>query len=234
MTPENNPEVLSKLAHHLGLSTSLSFTDIYSIDEPDLPAAIPRPCYGLLLVFPVSESREALDLDEDAGMQEYDGCGEEEEVIWFKQTIATACGMIGLLHCLMNGKARPFITPDSELDRLLEEITPLKPIPRANALCDIAALEVANEIAAAEGESEIIPANVRVDLHFVCFTKSETGGLWELDGIRKGPINRGLLRPQEDVLSPRALDLGVRDFLRRERDFGVDDSRFSLVGLVSS
>ena len=58
--------------------------------------------------------------------------------------------------------------------------------------------------------------------------------MWELDGRRKGPLNRGPLAPDEDVLSERALDLGVRRFLKRETDAGGGDLRFSLITLAES
>jgi ubiquitin carboxyl-terminal hydrolase L3 len=63
--------------------------------------------------------------------------------------------------------------------------------------------------------------------------KSETTNhLWELDGRRTGPIDRGELGPEDDVLSPRALDLSVRKFLKREEEAPGGELRFSLVTLA--
>jgi ubiquitin carboxyl-terminal hydrolase L3 len=74
-----------------------------------------------------------------------------------------------------------------------------------------------------------------VDLHYVCFVKSEgSGSLWELDGRRKGPLNRGQLEAGDDVLSEQALDLGVRAFLKREEEAGGGDLRFGLIVLAES
>jgi len=76
-----------------------------------------------------------------------------------------------------------------------------------------------------------------VDLHYVCFVKTDDGGqdgggtLWELDGRRKGPLDRGRLGKDEDVLSEAALTLGPRKFLERE---GGQDLRFSCVALAAS
>lgn len=64
----------------------------------------------------------------------------------------------------------------------------------------------------------------------MCFAKGKDGGLWELDGRRKGPIKRGDLEESEDVLSPRGLSLGVLKFLEREGG----DLRFSAVALAGS
>jgi hypothetical protein len=55
----------------------------------------------------------------------YDQDTDEEQVIWFKQTIGHACGSIGLVHCCLNGAARSQITPGSFLEKLLKDVTPL-------------------------------------------------------------------------------------------------------------
>ena len=73
-----------------------------------------------------------------------------------------------------------------------------------------------------------------MDLHFVCFVKSFDDNLWELDGRRKGPLNRGKLNAEEDVLSEEALSLGVKSFLKREEEAGGGDLRFSLIALAQS
>jgi len=71
-------------------------------------------------------------------------------------------------------------------------------------------------------------------LHFVCFVKAKDGHLWELDGSRKGPLDRGALEEGEDALSEKALQLGVRRFLKQEERAGGKDLRFSLVALGAS
>lgn len=107
--PENNPEVMSALAHKLGLKKKLEFHDVFSIDEPELLSFVPRPAYALLLIFPVNETYEKFRIEEDKDRTEYDGSGPEEEVIWYKQTISNACGLMGLLHGVSNGAARDHI-----------------------------------------------------------------------------------------------------------------------------
>lgn len=84
------------------------------------------------------------------------------------------------------------------------------------------------------GDTNAPAAEDNVDLHYVCFVKSENNNLWELDGRRKGPLNRGQLSADEDVLSDKALDLGVRSFLKRETEAGKGDLRFSLIVLAES
>jgi len=73
-------------------------------------------------------------------------------------------------------------------------------------------------------------AEEEVDFHFVCFVKSpKNGHIYELDGDRKGPVDRGpLLAPDEDMLAEGGLDI-VREFIQRENDVNFN---FSLMALV--
>jgi ubiquitin carboxyl-terminal hydrolase L3 len=107
-------------------------------------------------------------------------------------------------------------------------------VERASLLEESNALESAHASAATEGDTKAPAADDSIDLHFVCFVKSNNGNLWELDGRRKGPINRGSLDKDEDVLSPKALELGVRNFLKREEEAGGGEMRFSLIALGPS
>lgn len=222
---------MSHLIHQLGLPATLGFSDVFSIDEPDLLAFVPRPSHGLLLVFPVSRTYEASRIEEDSSLSEYNGSGPSEPVTWFKQTIRNACGLIGLLHAVANGEPRRQIIPGSDLEGLLREAEPLKPLERADLLYDSKALESAHADAARLGDTEAPGAEDSVDLHFVAFVKGGDGKLWELDGRRKGPLERGSLGEDEDALSDRALDLGARRFLKVEAAGGNPDLRFSLVSL---
>lgn len=222
---------MSHLIHQLGLPATLGFSDVFSIDEPDLLAFVPRPSHALLLVFPVSSTYEASRIEEDSSLPEYSGSGPAEPVTWFKQTIRNACGLIGLLHAVANGEPRKQVLAGSDLEGLLREAEPLKPVERAELLYESKALESAHADAAKRGDTEAPEAEDSVDLHFVAFVKGADGRLWELDGRRKGPLERGVLDEDEDALSEKALDLGVRRFLKNEAAGGNPDLRFSLVSL---
>lgn len=225
---------MSALVHNLGLSKQLSFHDVFSIDDPDLLAFVPRPAYALLLIFPVSDTYEKFRHQEDADKAEYEGSGQDEETIWYKQTIGNACGLIGLLHGVSNGKARSFVQEGSDLEKLLKDAIPLKPNARADLLYESQALESAHQAAAAGGDTTAPSADDSIDLHYVCFVKSEANHLCEMDGRRKGPLDRGTLDADEDVLSEHALQLGVRSFLKREEEAGGGELRFSLIVLAES
>jgi ubiquitin carboxyl-terminal hydrolase L3 len=116
---------------------------------------------------------------------------------------------------------------------LVANATPLGPSERADLLYNSQALEKAHQGAATQGQSSVPDAEDDIDLHFVCFIKDSKNDLWELDGRRKGPLNRGQIG-DEDVLSEKALGLGVRPFLKREAEVGEGELRFSLITLAPS
>lgn len=226
---------MTSLLHKLGLSPSLQFHDVFSIDDPDLLAFIPRPAYALLLVFPVSVTYEKYREQEDSSRPAYEGSGEGEDVMWYRQTIGNACGLMGLLHGASNGYARTQITAGSQLDRLIKAATPLKPKERAELIERTEALATAHSDAAKLGDTAAPDISEDVDLHYVCFVKdNHRGHLWEMDGRRTGPLDRGALKEDEDVLSDEALKKGVRAFLKREEEAGGGELRFSLIVLAPS
>ena len=83
---------MNSLIHKLGLSEKLAFTDVYSIDDPDLLAFVPRPTHALLLLFPVSDTYKKFREEEDSSKSDYEGAGPKEPIIWYKQKISNACG----------------------------------------------------------------------------------------------------------------------------------------------
>jgi ubiquitin carboxyl-terminal hydrolase L3 len=224
---------MSTLASSLGVSPALGFHDVYSLSDPDLLSFIPRPVYALIFLCPASIYHRARDAEHDA-MPTYTACGPSEPVIWFKQTIGHACGLIALLHGLANGGAKAYITPDSTLDGLLKMAVGLKPTARAQLLYDSAELEAAHMAAAVRGDTVAPDAREENYQHFICFVKAEDGHLWELNGGMKGPVDRGVLGGDEDALSERALALGVKSFLDLlgKSGEGEREVNFSLVAMA--
>lgn len=106
---ESNPTLFTELIHQLGVSNVLEFHDVLSMEEPELLALVPRPTLALVLVFPTSPDYESRVSEEDKDVAEYAKCGEEENVVWYKQTINNACGLYGILHAISNGDAKDFI-----------------------------------------------------------------------------------------------------------------------------
>jgi ubiquitin carboxyl-terminal hydrolase L3 len=222
---------MNRLAATLGLSTELTFYDVYSLDEPELLAHIPRPALALLVIIPLTPAWDRSRKDEDADKGPYTGSGPDEPVIWFKQTIGHACGSIGVLHSLINGPAAGFIKPDSDLAEIRSLAIPLEMTKRAELLYNSESFERAHKSVEQDGDSEADMTGEREGGHFVSFVKSG-GNLWELEGSRHGPVNRGPLFDDEDVLSPRALEMGIKKIIKLNADAGRENLGFSCIALA--
>lgn len=230
-TAENNPDVMNQLATKLGLSSDLQFYDVYSLDEPELLGDIPRPALALLVIIPLTPAWDRSRKAEDADKEPYTGSGPAEPVIWFKQTIGHACGSIGLLHSVINGPAVDFIKRDSDLAAIRSLAIPLDMTKRAEMLYNSEPFELAHKSVELAGDSAADPTGEREGGHFVSFVKSG-GKLWELEGSRMGPLERGSLADDEDVLSPRALDMGIKRIIKLNAEGGGEDLRFSCIALA--
>lgn len=227
---ENNPDVMNQLATKLGLSSDLQFYDVYSLDVPELLADIPRPALALLVIIPLTPAWDRSRKAEDAHKEPYTGSGPDEPVIWFKQTIGHACGSIGLLHSVINGPAVDFIKRDSDLAAIRSLAIPLDINKRAEMLYNSEPFELAHKSVEQAGDSAADPTGERECGHFVSFVKSG-GKLWELEGSRMGPLERGSLADDEDVLSPRALDMGIKRIIKLNAE-GGEDLLFSCIALA--
>lgn len=227
---------MNELAAKLGLSPTLSFHDVYSFDDPDLLALVPRPAYALLVIIPLTNTWNQERKAEDDGKDTTAGYGHDGPVVWFEQTIGHACGSIGLLHCTMNGPAVKHILPGSDLEALRNEALLLGTADRSALLYNSSEFEAAHQSTANLGESTVpsLEAMDRLGQHFVAFVKGDDGHLWELEGSRKGPLDRGILDHDEDVLSPKALDRGIRRIINMEKEAGGTDLRFSCIALAPS
>jgi ubiquitin carboxyl-terminal hydrolase L3 len=103
---ESDPKIFTKLIHDLGMSRSLAFTDVYSLDEATL-SFIPRPVLGLILVHPTPP-----DYEDEVHQRERAACASSLAAmnwLWFQQTIHNACGLYAILHTVSNGLATSFI-----------------------------------------------------------------------------------------------------------------------------
>lgn len=222
---------MNQLAYKLGLGEELGFYDVYSLDEPDLMAHIPRPVLALLVIIPLTPSWDKDRQAEDAEKGDYEGSGADEPVIWFKQTIGNACGSIGLLHCAVSGPAAAYIRPGSDLDEIRQAAIPLKMAARADMLYNSTTFERAHKSVEQVGDTPAMPSAEHIGQHFVAYVK-EKGRLWELEGSRKGPLDRGGLEDDEDVLSPKALEMGLKRVIQLELQSGGNDLRFSCIALA--
>ncbi|KAJ5667561.1 Ubiquitin carboxyl-terminal hydrolase [Penicillium longicatenatum] len=206
---ENNPEVLSHLCQNLGVAPGLTFHDVFST-SPDSLSWIPRPIHALILLadWPIYDAARSAVVPT---IPEYQGSGAGEPIIWIKQTIGHACGLMALLHCVFNLDGGRYVRRDSKLGDILKCAIELEPAERAQLLYDSNFLEEAHMEAASQGSSAAPSPHDENHHHFVGFVQKDSQ-VWELNGGMKGPLLRGTL-DGEDLLSERGLELTVQDFL---------------------
>jgi ubiquitin carboxyl-terminal hydrolase L3 len=155
--------------------------------------------------------------------------GEAKSRLIFK--VGHACGLIGLLHCLSNGVPSQHIRPGSGLDKLIQAAIPLRPKERADLLYNSDILEIAHKEAANQGDSNVPTPDDPVPYGFTAFVRGKDGHFWELEGRRKGPVDRGVVQADEDLLGERVLGLSVYPYINREK---VNETRFSVVALCDT
>ncbi|KAF3169008.1 ubiquitinyl hydrolase 1 [Orbilia oligospora] len=193
---ESNPDTFNSLALKLGLSPALSFTDVYSLTEESLLSFIPRPAHALILIYPTSD---------DPTKQNnhlYAEAKADGPVLYIKQTIKNACGLMALLHSVLNGAvAEKHLLPGSNLAALLEEAKPLDPYARAELLIKSPSLAAAHKEAAEAGETEAPDAEAEVDYHYIAFVRGTDGAVYEMDGSQKTGERKIVESSGEDLLA---------------------------------
>lgn len=116
---------------------------------------------------------------------------------------------------------------------LIEACSSLPPDQRSSILENSAELEDAYAAVAHQGSSRVPDsAEDEVDFHYVCLVRSRGNGrLYELDGDRRGPVDRGLVvgSGEEDLLAPGA---GAVDVVRAYMEHEGGNANFSLMALV--
>lgn len=118
---ESNPEIFTSLIQELGV-VGFECQDIISLD-PELLDFVPRPVQALILTFPARGDAWHNALDErEKYRKNYEGKGEEEEVVWFVQSIDNACGLYAILHAVCNGIDRSSISEINSYKRPCDDI----------------------------------------------------------------------------------------------------------------
>jgi ubiquitin carboxyl-terminal hydrolase L3 len=118
---ESNPDIFTSLAHNLGLSPALRFTEVYDLDiTPE------EEVLAYVLAFPMGEGYDGIVDSRESGdsyRMEIEEKGNEVsgdgKVLWLRQTIHNACGLYALLHATCNGVAREYISTSSPLAAFL-------------------------------------------------------------------------------------------------------------------
>ncbi|CAO3648968.1 unnamed protein product [Cunninghamella blakesleeana] len=184
---EANPEVWNSIIHKLGVDEKCHYVDVLGL-EPENIETIPQPVLGMIFLFPSSELYETYKNKEGIRLNKLEQ-SISPNVIFFKQSISNACGMIALLHSIANNEENEIVGP-GQLHDFLEQAQKMSPDERAEWLKQSNELRLLHETAALAGQSAPPSLGERVDYHYVCFVEVEEH-LYELDGRRSLPINHG-------------------------------------------
>jgi ubiquitin carboxyl-terminal hydrolase L3 len=113
---ESNPDIFTSLAHNLGLSSTLKFTEVYDLDETPEEEVL-----AYVLAFPTGEGYNEMVDSRESGVSHHTEVEKtrDETVLWLRQTIHNACGLYALLHATCNGVAREYISTSSPLAAFL-------------------------------------------------------------------------------------------------------------------
>nr|AEV41001.1 putative ubiquitin carboxyl-terminal hydrolase family1 [Oryza minuta] len=180
---ESSPDVFNQLMWSLGVPEDVAeFHDVYSLDV-DALEMVPQPVLAVIFCFP--------DPTQDASnpSQHVLITGEKETLFFIKQieSLGNACGTIALLHAVGNAYSEISLCKNSCLDMFVKSTSGMTSYERAVFLEKDDDMARAHLLAASAGDTKLLND---VEEHYICFVECD-GTLYELDGMKPGPINHG-------------------------------------------
>lgn len=89
---ESDPEILTKLMHSIGVHERFFFDDVFDFGEESQ-----QPALALIVIFPESQDDELKKAAVEAKREPI-----YNDIIFLKQTIDNSCGLVAVLHCVLN------------------------------------------------------------------------------------------------------------------------------------
>jgi ubiquitin carboxyl-terminal hydrolase L3 len=103
---ESDPQILTKLMHRLGVQENFWFDDVLDYKEESQ-----QPALALIVIFPESQNDELGKATVEAKRAPII----TDNIKFLRQTIDNSCGLIALLHCVLNTVAANFISKPQDL-----------------------------------------------------------------------------------------------------------------------
>ncbi|CAO0803087.1 unnamed protein product [Mucor circinelloides] len=183
---EANPEVWNEIIHKAGVDPKYNYVDVLGFD-PELLAMLPPVVEAVVFLFPITEAYEKFKDEEEAHLIKLEQ-SISPDVVFFKQTIANACGMIALLHSVASNDDE--IVGPGLFNDIIEQAKNMSVDERVDLLENSKELAQLHASAATEGQTAAPCSDDSIDLHFICFIEVDQH-LYELDGRKLFPINHG-------------------------------------------
>lgn len=217
---ESNPEVMTALAHKMGLPAKWAVHDVYSFDE-ELLGMVPQPVMSLQLIFSTDEQQQytapAVSNDNNNNAAESD----TSSLFFLEQVDAlpNACGTIALVHGMANNMQALDIADDSMLGRFVAANRARAKRDIGDAMASDAELREAHNSFVEQGQSRVISNDERVGAHFIALLPIG-GRVVEFDGAyQQAPVVRATIGENETFLQAAARVV-KRDWMSRTDSIG--------------
>ncbi|KAG9234157.1 peptidase C12, ubiquitin carboxyl-terminal hydrolase [Amylocarpus encephaloides] len=90
---ESDPQIFTELMHRLGVQENFRFDDVL-----DYKVESSQPALALIIIFPESQEDEQLKAKVEAKRE----IVITDKITFLKQTIDNSCGLVAIIHCVLN------------------------------------------------------------------------------------------------------------------------------------
>eukprot|EP01128_Nolandella_sp_AFSM9_P007166 TRINITY_DN384_c0_g1_i1.p1 TRINITY_DN384_c0_g1~~TRINITY_DN384_c0_g1_i1.p1 ORF type:complete len:325 (-),score=81.46 TRINITY_DN384_c0_g1_i1:95-1069(-) len=209
-TIESDPGVFTELIENFGVK-NVQVEELYSLDEASLSAL--KPVYGLIFLFKWLPTKDERPIASTA------------PVFFAKQVITNACATQAILNLLFNVKDLPLGESLSSFKEITSEFTPEM---RGLSMTNSDTIKNAHNSFARPEPFAISNENAPAEdaFHFVTYVPVGNE-LYELDGLKEGPISVGT------ITDDNWLSLARETLEKRIATYG-SEIRFNLMAVVEN